>query len=150
MRRNEKGGPTLSWWKTQQLLYDASGDVLTILDCCSAALASKGDKLGAKFEILGASAKGFRTPEPGKSSFTTILIKHIRKSLKKTQQVNARSLHGELLESSQLTGIQVPHPKAEKEAEPKVQKLHNMRILRVKIQEASFCNPCGIPCLRDL
>ncbi|KAL8698675.1 MAG: hypothetical protein Q9224_001744 [Gallowayella concinna] len=99
----ERGGSTLLWWKAQQLLYDAVGDVLTILDCCSAALAAKGDKEGGKFEMLGASAKGIRTPEPGKSSFTTILIKHIRRSLKKASQVDVRSLHGELLKDTKLT-----------------------------------------------
>ncbi|KAL8633584.1 hypothetical protein Q9189_000737 [Teloschistes chrysophthalmus] len=99
----EEGGSTLLWWKAQQLLYDAVGDVLTILDCCSAALVVKGDRHGHKFEMLGASAKGVRTPEPGKSSFTSILIKHVRRSLKKAQQINARSLHGELLEDSKLT-----------------------------------------------
>ena len=104
LTRYEKNGPTLSWGRAQQLLYDAVGDVLIILDCCSAALVSKGDKDGGKYEILGASAKGIRTPEPGKSSFTSILIKHIRKCLKKAQQINARNLHGELLGSSQLTG----------------------------------------------
>ncbi|KAI4254957.1 MAG: hypothetical protein L6R42_006981, partial [Xanthoria sp. 1 TBL-2021] len=99
----EEGDPTLLWWKAQQLLYDSVGDVLTILDCCSAALVAKGDKGSGKFEILGASAKGIRTPEPGKSSFTSILIKHVRRSLKKNQQINARNLHGELLEDTKLT-----------------------------------------------
>ncbi|KAL8958833.1 MAG: hypothetical protein Q9193_004184 [Seirophora villosa] len=99
----ETNGPELSWGKAQQLLYDAVGDVLTIFDCCSAAVVSKGDKDGGKYEMLGASAKRVRTPEPGKSSFTSILIKHIRKRLKRAQQINVRDLHGELLESSQLT-----------------------------------------------
>ena len=97
-------GPTLSWKAVQQLLYHAVGDVLVILDCCSAALVSKGQKKEGKFEILGASAKGSRTPEPGKSSFTSILIKHIRKSMRKAPLINVRSLHGELLENGQLTG----------------------------------------------
>ncbi|KAI4250641.1 MAG: hypothetical protein LQ352_005326, partial [Teloschistes flavicans] len=69
----------------------------------AAALVVKGDRHGHKFEMLGASAKGRRTPEPGRSSFTSILIKHVRRSLKKAQQINARGLHGELLEDSKLT-----------------------------------------------
>ena len=99
-----EGGSTLSWWKAQQLLYDAVGDVLVVLDCCDAALVVEGEKDEGKFEILGASAKGIRTPEPGKSSFTTILIKHIKRLLKSGDDVNVRRIHGELLRKSNLTG----------------------------------------------
>lgn len=101
---HKEGGPILSWWKAQQLLYDAVGDVLVVLDCCNAALVVEGEKDEGKFEILGASAKGIRTPEPGKSSFTTILIKHIKRSLNSGKDINVRGIHGELLRKSHLTG----------------------------------------------
>jgi len=107
---NNEGGPTLSWWKAQQLLYDAVGDVLVVLDCCNAALVVEGEKDEGRFEILGASAKGIRTPEPGKSSFTTILIKHIKRSLNSGKDINVRGIHGELLRKPHLAGHCYPPP----------------------------------------
>ena len=86
------------------MLYDAMGDVLLLLDCCSSALISGGDKPGGKLEVLGASAKGVLTPIPGKKSFTTILVRHISKGLGKEKRLSARSLHEQLLNDKGITG----------------------------------------------
>lgn len=100
----ENGEPKLAWWKTQQMLYDAIGDVLVLLDCCSAALVSEGNKLGGKFEVLGAAAKGVLTPYPGRRSFTTLLVRQIQKELGNRQNLSVRSLHGQLLNNKGITG----------------------------------------------
>ncbi|MCJ1249463.1 hypothetical protein MMC30_006687 [Trapelia coarctata] len=99
----EAGGPTLSWYRVQDSLYDAVGDVLVLLDCCNSALITPGEKKTGKFELLSASAKGVKTPQPGKSSFTSILVKTIRKHLKTKAHIAIRELHTLLSHNSKLT-----------------------------------------------
>ncbi|CAN9458410.1 unnamed protein product [Alternaria alternata] len=74
-----KGGPSLIWSHIQSSCFDALGDVLLILDCCHATLLTKGQKLGGRFEVLAACAKGLETPVPGPQSFTAALLEVLSK-----------------------------------------------------------------------
>jgi hypothetical protein len=65
----------LIWSQIQSSCFDAVGDVLLILDCCHATLLTKGQKLGGRFEVLAACAKGLETPVPGPQSFTSAMLK---------------------------------------------------------------------------
>ena len=89
------GGPTLNWFLLQQALCNALGDVLVILDCCHAAVKTRGEKEG-KMEILAACGSGSRVPAPGRLSFTSVLIRQIRKRLKCGDAMNVRWLHNHL------------------------------------------------------
>ncbi|KAA8911285.1 kinase-like domain-containing protein [Sphaerosporella brunnea] len=80
-RAKEAGGPTLDWFELQPTLYAAQSDILILLDCCHAALKTRGGK-DSKMEILAASASGSCTPAPGRLSFTSVLIRQVRKRLK--------------------------------------------------------------------
>jgi hypothetical protein len=108
--RIEIGGPTLFWSSSQRLLHAAIGDVLIILDCCNAALVEKGLKDGRKrygrLEMIAASAKGVKTPYPGKRSFTTILMKEVKAHIE--NGITAKTLHGLVLESILSTGKYYP------------------------------------------
>ncbi|OCL01655.1 hypothetical protein AOQ84DRAFT_443881 [Glonium stellatum] len=86
---------------TQQLLYAALGDVLLVLDCCNAALIKGGEKPQGKFELLAASAKGVKTPLPGRTSYTSLLIKKLRKHVDKG--ITARGLNHLLMTDSRIT-----------------------------------------------
>lgn len=76
--RFEEGGPTLSWHVCQQLLFDADGDVLLLLDCCNAASIAKGVKEAGRLEMIAACAKNNKTVAPSSASFTRILIKELK------------------------------------------------------------------------
>ncbi|KAF4962743.1 hypothetical protein FSARC_9191 [Fusarium sarcochroum] len=103
-----KGGPTLSWHVTQQLLFSAPGDVLLILDCCHASLITRGSKDGdGRFELIAASAKGAKTAEPGRRSFTTALIKLLKQNSK--NGMSSESLASELREDTKITATPVFH-----------------------------------------
>lgn len=99
----EYGDPTLSWSITQQLLYAALGDVLLILDCCNAALIKGGEKPQGKFELLAASAKGVKTPLPGKKSYTSLLVRALRRNV--NDGITARGLNHLLMIDSRITGM---------------------------------------------
>ncbi|SCV30693.1 uncharacterized protein FFB14_03177 [Fusarium fujikuroi] len=99
----ERGGPTVSWHVTQQLLFSAPGDVLLILDCCHASLISRGSKDGdGRFELIAASAKGAKTPIPGRRSFTRALIRLLREN--SSTGISSESLVSELREDPKVTG----------------------------------------------
>ena len=51
----------MNWFEIQPSLYAAEGDVLILLDCCHAALKTRGTKKG-KMEVLAASASGSLVP----------------------------------------------------------------------------------------
>ena len=85
----------MNWFDLQPALYLAHGDVLVILDCCHAALKTRGAKQG-KMEILAACGSGSRVPEPGRLSFTSVLIRQIRKRLKSGNLIGIRWLHTHL------------------------------------------------------
>lgn len=93
--RKKDGGPTLNWFLLQQTLCNASGDVLVILDCCHAALKTRGEKEG-KMEVLAACGSGSRVPAPGRLSFTSVLIRQIRKRLNSGDDLNVKWLHNHL------------------------------------------------------
>ncbi|KAI9659825.1 MAG: hypothetical protein M1821_001176 [Bathelium mastoideum] len=96
----ENGGPTLSWSACQQNLFGTAGDVLLILDCCEGAVYSKGSKPQGRFEILAASAKGVKTPGPGKWSFTSFMMREL--SQKKDVGTTVRELFSLLSEGHQV------------------------------------------------
>ncbi|KAF1998958.1 hypothetical protein P154DRAFT_494309 [Amniculicola lignicola CBS 123094] len=98
----EEGGPTVCWHVTQQLLFHAVGDVLLILDCCNAAMIAKGVKGSGRFEMIAASAKGFKTPVPGRSSFTKIMTRELGRHTE--SGISASSLCSLLLENERMTG----------------------------------------------
>ena len=103
--RYEDGNPTLSWSACQHSLFGALGDVLMILDCCEAAVYSKGSKEQGRFEILAATAKGVPTPEPGTWSFTSFLIRELRRN--KDRCITARELASLLWEQDQIQRIRI-------------------------------------------
>ena len=99
----ERGGPTLSWHVTQQLLFCAQGDVLLILDCCEASLITGGSKDdGGRFELIAASAKGRKTPVPGRRSFTRAVIRLLGQNAK--EGISSESLASKLREDNKITG----------------------------------------------
>lgn len=79
----------------QSTLFSAQGDVLILLDCCHATIKSRGFTQG-QMEILAACASGSRVPKPGRLSFTSVLIREIRKQLKAGKTVPVRWLHAHL------------------------------------------------------
>ncbi|KAM0227882.1 hypothetical protein ACHAPO_011171 [Fusarium lateritium] len=104
----ERGGPTVSWHVTQQLLFSALGDVLLILDCCHASLITGGSKDGdGRFELIAASAKGAKTPVPGRRSFTRALIRLLKEHAK--TGISSENLASELREDSKVTETPVFH-----------------------------------------
>lgn len=76
-RRREQDGADLSWHVAQQLLFEAQGDVLLLLDCCNAASLASGHKRQGRFEMIAACAKETKTVAPSYSSFTRILIRSL-------------------------------------------------------------------------
>ncbi|CAM1511327.1 Fc.00g088400.m01.CDS01 [Cosmosporella sp. VM-42] len=104
----QQGGPTLSWHVTQQLLFSAQGDVLLILDCCNASLITRGSKDdGGRFELIAASAKGVKTPVPGRRSFTRAIIRLLKQHA--DGGVSSESLASKLREDNKITETPVFH-----------------------------------------
>ncbi|KAG6353630.1 hypothetical protein INS49_005338 [Diaporthe citri] len=97
----ETGGPTLSWHITQQIPFAAHGDVLVLLDCCNASLLTRRTKDGGRFELLAASAKGAKTPIPGRKFFTRALIKELKKHA--AVGIDADELADRLREDDRIT-----------------------------------------------
>ncbi|KAH7025353.1 hypothetical protein B0J12DRAFT_585300, partial [Macrophomina phaseolina] len=62
------------------LVRDAASDVLSIMDCCySSNLVRSSGTTNRAFEMLSASGMDRVTEEPGETSFTTALVKSLRK-----------------------------------------------------------------------
>ncbi|KAL9094149.1 MAG: hypothetical protein Q9165_003564 [Trypethelium subeluteriae] len=99
----EKGGPELSWHRTQRILDDAIGDVLLILDCCNAGQVSEPEKPQGKLELLAATGKKVLTPGPGPLSFTTLVTKMVRRLLRVDQEITVIHLHSRLAQSTKTT-----------------------------------------------
>jgi hypothetical protein len=88
----------------QPALYNARGDVLVILDCCHAALKTRGKKEG-KMELLAACGSGSRVPAPGKLSFTSILTRQLKEKARLGNSISVKSLHTHLWNDKlELTG----------------------------------------------
>ena len=94
----------MNWFEIQPSLYAAEGDVLILLDCCHAALKTRGTKKG-KMEVLAASASGSLVPEPGRLSFTSVLIRQIRKQLQVRKDISIRWLHRHLWDDTTYPGL---------------------------------------------
>ena len=102
--RKQDGGPTLKWFLLQPALYLAQGDVLVILDCCHAAHKTRGSKEG-KMEVLAACGSGSLVPAPGRLSFTSVLVRQVKKQLKSGEEIGIRCLHKHLWDDkTSLTG----------------------------------------------
>ncbi|KAL8693854.1 MAG: hypothetical protein Q9218_001410 [Villophora microphyllina] len=118
-RAKEEGGPTLNWFWIQPVLYQAQGDVLVILDCCHATLKTRGAKDG-KMEILAACGSGSRVPKPGRLSFTSVLIRLIRKCLKSGQTVGVYTTPGRVEVELIYPGVPPIHFTLSKEDLPSI------------------------------
>ncbi|KAI0879574.1 hypothetical protein GGS24DRAFT_437941 [Hypoxylon argillaceum] len=103
----EKGGPTLSWHRAQQFLFDAACDVLLLLDCCNSALIATGVKESGKFEMIAACAKNFRTIGPSRRSFTRVLIKELKSHV--DAGIYASQLADRIRENADITETPVFH-----------------------------------------
>ncbi|ORY62114.1 uncharacterized protein BCR38DRAFT_475550 [Pseudomassariella vexata] len=94
------GEPTPQWFRIQDQLDDlkvSNTDVFLLLDCRFAAQAARAhEALGGRFEILAASTRGMETPSPGDTSFTTILLSEIRKTLNNEDLIDVKDLHGRI------------------------------------------------------
>ncbi|KAK0707028.1 hypothetical protein B0T26DRAFT_744079 [Lasiosphaeria miniovina] len=86
----------------------AEGDVLLVLDCCNASLITRGSKDdGGRFELIAASAKGAKTPVPGRKSFTRALIRLLGQHAEKG--ISSESLASKLREDEKITETPVFH-----------------------------------------
>ncbi|KAI0439845.1 hypothetical protein F4803DRAFT_22314 [Xylaria telfairii] len=103
----EKGGPTLSWHIAQQSLFNATCDVLLLLDCCNAALIATGVKESGKFEMIAACAKNSRTVAPSSRSFTRVLIKELASHA--NLGIYASKLADRIRESDRITETPIFH-----------------------------------------
>lgn len=110
----KEGGPSLDWAELQPILYAAEGDVLVLLDCCHAAIKTRGTASG-KMEILAACASGARTPAPGKLSFTSVFVRQVRKRLESkdpnNEPMSIRWLQKHLWDKNTHLGLtrRIPH-----------------------------------------
>lgn len=77
-------------------MLHANGDVLVLLDCCHAATKTHGSFDNGQMEILAASSSGARVPKPGRLSFTSVLIREIRKQITAGKDVPIRWLQNHL------------------------------------------------------
>ena len=87
--------PTVQWVGIQNMLEQATSDVLILLDCCAAATASAEQGSGVT-EVIAAC--GFETTAPGvcEHSFTTSLIEELRYCPKRSP-LSAAMLHMKVL-----------------------------------------------------
>ncbi|KAL8920334.1 MAG: hypothetical protein Q9208_006305 [Pyrenodesmia sp. 3 TL-2023] len=97
--RQRKGGPTLNWYEVQPVVFAAEGDVLLVLDCCYAAQAARGRE-SRTIELLAASGVKQRTPPPGDSPFTAVLMKVMKRMLQKAGHVVVHKLYEELFKET--------------------------------------------------
>lgn len=97
--RQRKGGPTLNWYEVQPVVFSAEGDVLLVLDYCYAAQAARGRE-SRTIELLAASGVKQRTPPPGESSFTAVLMKVMKRMLEKDGHVVVHKLYKNLFKET--------------------------------------------------
>lgn len=74
--------PTASWKQVKHiLLEEAQSDILVVLDCCFAGNAFADFQRSERrvFEIMVATAAGALTARPGPHSFTTAMMRALRK-----------------------------------------------------------------------
>lgn len=93
-------GSVVAWSQIQErlALVQAKADILLILDCCFAAqnLRNSGRVLPANVEVLAACASRLITPAPGKSSFTSAVIREIQMALDENRAVIVKDLYSML------------------------------------------------------
>lgn len=94
----------MNWFLLQQTLYFAHGDVLVILDCCRAALKTRGESEG-KMEVLAACGSDSKVPVPGRLSFTSVLIRQIRNRLKSRKDISIKWLQNNLFSDELGQGL---------------------------------------------
>ncbi|KAI1085137.1 hypothetical protein F5B20DRAFT_575601 [Whalleya microplaca] len=97
---HQEGEPVLKWYMIQDqfdYIKTSDTDILLLLDCCFAAQAGRArDSSHGRLEIMAASAMGMKTPAPGNTSFTNILLREIRRTIKDGGSVDMRHLHGQM------------------------------------------------------
>lgn len=106
---NLEDGPTVEWFPLQIQLGNAYSDVLVLLDCCYAATKIYRKFENGQFEILAASGSGSRVPKPGRLSFTSVLIRELKRQIDAGKDVPIRWLQMHLwsaLTQPALTGKQ--------------------------------------------
>lgn len=104
-----ENGPTVEWFPLQRQLGNAHSDVFVLLDCCYAATKISREFENGQFEILAASSSGSRVPKPGRLSFTSVLIRELKKQIDAGKDVPIRWLQTHLWSASTppaLTGKQ--------------------------------------------
>lgn len=79
LSRRRTGEPKVDWFEVQPTLLRCGCDVLLILDCCHASLATKGRDKG-RLEVLAATDDAGFTPQPGPHSFTHFLVQILERA----------------------------------------------------------------------
>ncbi|EPE31318.1 Protein kinase-like (PK-like) [Glarea lozoyensis ATCC 20868] len=94
----EGDSPALSWSALQPKLRLHHSEVLVLLDCCFASQAARGSKspIPENVELLVACGLNTKTVLPGKTSFTTHLLREIGASLEAEGSVKISTLHKNL------------------------------------------------------
>ncbi|KAJ2990468.1 hypothetical protein NUW58_g2932 [Xylaria curta] len=94
------GEPVLNWYMIQDQfdhIKTSDTDILLLLDCCFAAQAGRARNTShGQLDIMAASAMGMKTPEPGDTSFTSILLREIRHTMENGGPVDMAYLHGQM------------------------------------------------------
>ncbi|KAI0182215.1 hypothetical protein EV127DRAFT_73258 [Xylaria flabelliformis] len=97
---HQEGEPVLKWYMIQDQFDDlktSDTHILLLLDCCFAAQAGRArNNSHGRLDIMAASAMGMKTPAPGDTSFTNILLREIRRTIKEEGSVDMAYLHGQM------------------------------------------------------
>ncbi|KAK0719308.1 hypothetical protein B0H67DRAFT_642672 [Lasiosphaeris hirsuta] len=80
------GEPRVDWFQVQPMLFRCRCDVLLVLDCCHASLATKGRDEG-RLEVIAATDDAGWTPRPGPQSFTHFLVEILQGALQENKAV---------------------------------------------------------------
>ena len=97
MRYRRKNGSKLKWYRVKNKLYKLwKGDILLILDCCHAEAASRGTE-GRTIELLAASGISETAPGAGTKSFTSILIRILKKHASSKPPLTVEGIHDLLM-----------------------------------------------------
>ncbi|KAL6159536.1 hypothetical protein ACJBU6_01974 [Exserohilum turcicum] len=99
-RAKLENGPTVEWFPLQRQLGNAHSDVFVLLDCCYTATKISREFENGQFEILAASSSGSRVPKPGRLSFTSVLIRELKKQIDAGKDVPIRWLQTHLWSAS--------------------------------------------------
>lgn len=91
-------------------MFSGEGDVFVLLDCCHAVSIAQ-EKLSQssrKIELLVATATSRLTPAPGRLSFSSVVIRQLRKVLADQKTVSVVNLHAQLCQLSHQEMTETP------------------------------------------